>query len=114
MDGESALHLYQKGGIEFAAQHLDGVFAMALLDTKKKQVHLLRDTFGVRPMFRALSKNGVLSVCSEAKGGLEFLVALSCAGTCVYRFDGHCLQKWIKATGRTLPTWPLCIVPDQD
>ncbi|ELT92908.1 hypothetical protein CAPTEDRAFT_218038 [Capitella teleta] len=68
MDGESALHLYQKGGAEFTAQHLDGVFAMVLLDTERQQVHLLRDSFGVRPMFRAITESGVLAVCSEAKG----------------------------------------------
>ena len=70
MDGESILHLYEKGCVEFAAQQLDGVFAVCLLDTKRKELHLIRDTYGVKPMFRSCSPDGTLVVCSEAKGKL--------------------------------------------
>ncbi|XP_013395878.1 asparagine synthetase [glutamine-hydrolyzing]-like [Lingula anatina] len=66
-DGEVILHLYNHGGIEFAAQHLDGVFAFVLLDTLKRKVYVGRDTFGVRPAF-CLVEDGFLAVCSEAKG----------------------------------------------
>ena len=69
-DGEVILHLYDKFGAEKAAQMLDGVFAFCIVDTKKKQVHLGRDTFGVRPMF-ILTKKGTkkapLVLCSEIK-----------------------------------------------
>ena len=51
MDGEVILHMYNKFGIERTLQELDGVFAVTILDTKKQQFHLGRDTFGVRPMF---------------------------------------------------------------
>ncbi|CAH1239047.1 ASNS [Branchiostoma lanceolatum] len=67
-DGESIISLYMHGGIEFAAKHLDGVFAFILLDTEQKRVYLGRDTYGVRPMFRLLKDDGFLAVCSEAKG----------------------------------------------
>lgn len=67
-DGESIIHLYMKGGIEFAASMLDGVFAFCLLDTMAKKVYLGRDTFGVRPMFKLTSDDGFMAVCSEAKG----------------------------------------------
>jgi asparagine synthase (glutamine-hydrolysing) len=70
MDGESILHLYEKGGVESSAQHMDGVFAVCLLDTKNKELHLIRDTYGVRPMFRICTPGGTLAVCSEAKGEL--------------------------------------------
>ena len=30
---------------------MDGVFAFAILDTKKRELYLGRDIFGVRPMF---------------------------------------------------------------
>ncbi|XP_013393300.1 asparagine synthetase [glutamine-hydrolyzing]-like [Lingula anatina] len=66
-DGEAFLHLYNHGGIEFAAQRLDGVFAFVLLDTLKRKVYVGRDIFGVRPAFR-LVEDGFLAVCSEAKG----------------------------------------------
>lgn len=68
MDGEIILHLYNKGGIEQTASLLDGVFAFILLDTANKKVFLGRDTYGVRPLFRAMTEDGFLAVCSEAKG----------------------------------------------
>ncbi|EDO43756.1 predicted protein [Nematostella vectensis] len=73
-DGEVILHLYDKFGAEKAAQMLDGVFAFCIIDTKKKQVHLGRDTFGIRPMFTLKqedTKPTVLAICSEAKSLTE-------------------------------------------
>ena len=67
-DGEVIMHLYNHGGAEFAAQHLDGVFAFCLLDTRAKRIYIGRDTFGVRPCFRLFLENGFLAICSEAKG----------------------------------------------
>jgi asparagine synthase (glutamine-hydrolysing) len=69
-DGEVILHLYDKFGAEKTAQMLDGVFAFCIIDTKRKEIHLGRDTFGVRPMFTLKgkgSKKGVLALCSEMK-----------------------------------------------
>ena len=70
-DGESILHLYNHGGAEFAAQHLDGVFSFVLLDVAERKVFIGRDTMGVRPSFKFLSHDGFLAVCSEAKGNVE-------------------------------------------
>ncbi|XP_068215032.1 asparagine synthetase [glutamine-hydrolyzing] [Palaemon carinicauda] len=67
-DGESILQLYNYGGIEFAAKHLDGVFAFIVLDTAAKKVFVGRDTLGVRPAFKVLTSEGFLAVSSEAKG----------------------------------------------
>ncbi|MGH0177439.1 UNVERIFIED_CONTAM: hypothetical protein FKN15_075376 [Acipenser sinensis] len=50
---------------------LDGVFAFIILDTTTRKVFLGRDTYGVRPMFKLHTDDGVLAVCSEAKGGLD-------------------------------------------
>ena len=50
-DAEIIIHLYERFGIEQAARMLDGTFAFALLDTTRRQVHLGRDLFGVRPLF---------------------------------------------------------------
>ena len=68
MDGEVILHMYNDRGIEFTVQHLDGVFALMVLDTSKNLLHLARDTYGVRPMFRSMTDSGTMGVCSEAKG----------------------------------------------
>lgn len=70
-DGESIIHLYMKGGIQYAASMLDGVFAFCLLDTMAKKVYLGRDTFGVRPMFKLSDDDGFMAVCSEGKGLVE-------------------------------------------
>ena len=67
-DGEAILHLYEHGGIEFASQHLDGVFAYIILDVANRKVHIGRDTIGIRPNFRLYTPDGFLAVCSEAKG----------------------------------------------
>ena len=70
-DGESILHLYNHGGAEFAAQHLDGVYSFILLDVAERKVFIGRDTMGVRPSFKLLTPDGFLAVCSEAKGTMH-------------------------------------------
>ena len=50
-DSEIIVHLYERFGAGQAAKMMDGVFAFAILDTKKRELHLGRDIFGVRPMF---------------------------------------------------------------
>lgn len=68
VDGEVLLHLYDRFGIQKMASLLDGVFAFVLLDTANRKVCLGRDTYGVRPLFKFLTDDGFLAVCSEAKG----------------------------------------------
>lgn len=68
MDGEILLHLYDRFGIKKMASLLDGVFAFILLDTANRKVHVGRDTYGVRPLFKLLTDDGFLALCSEAKG----------------------------------------------
>ncbi|XP_072046173.1 asparagine synthetase [glutamine-hydrolyzing]-like isoform X2 [Amphiura filiformis] len=67
-DGEAIIHLYNRFGMAHAAAMLDGVFACCLLDLKAGKVFILRDTYGVKPLFRLLRKDGFLAVCSEGKG----------------------------------------------
>ena len=38
LDGEAILHLYARGGVEYAAAMCDGVFAFCIVDTATKQV----------------------------------------------------------------------------
>jgi asparagine synthetase B (glutamine-hydrolysing) len=67
-DGESILHLYNHGGAEFMFKHLDGIFAICLLDLKEMKVIIGRDTYGVKPCFRFVTEHGFLAICSEVKG----------------------------------------------
>lgn len=74
VDGEIILHLYDRFGSKKMASLLDGVFAFVLLDTANRKVVLGRDTYGVRPLFRMLTEDGFLAVCSEAKGTRKEIV----------------------------------------
>jgi asparagine synthase (glutamine-hydrolysing) len=50
MDGEVILHLWEDRGPECLAQ-LNGIFALAMLDTQTAEVFLARDPIGVKPLF---------------------------------------------------------------
>ncbi|KAL0276996.1 UNVERIFIED_CONTAM: hypothetical protein PYX00_004435 [Menopon gallinae] len=67
-DVECIIHLYAKFGMEKTVQNLDGVFAFIIIDAEKKEIHIARDPYGVRPAFILNTSDGVLGVCSEAKG----------------------------------------------
>ena len=100
VDGEIIFHLYDKGGIEQTVCMLDGVFAFILLATANKKVFLGRDTYGVRPLFKAMTEDGFLAVCSEAKG----LVNLKHSMTPVLKvepfFPGHYEVLDLKPNGK--------------
>ena len=49
-DSEIALKLYRKHGLDFV-DHLRGEFAFAIFDADKQQLILVRDRFGIRPLY---------------------------------------------------------------
>jgi len=66
-DSEIAIGLYRKFGLDFT-EHLRGEFAFALYDRQADELILLRDRFGVRPLFYWLSPDGTSIVYgSEVK-----------------------------------------------
>lgn len=66
-DSEIAIGLYRKFGLDFT-EHLRGEFAFALYDRQTDELILLRDRFGVRPLFYWLSPDGTSIVYgSEVK-----------------------------------------------
>jgi len=64
-DTEVLLHLYEEKGIDFL-QELNGQFAFALWNSKKKEMILGRDRIGIRPLHYTVSNNQ-LFFSSEVK-----------------------------------------------
>ncbi|MBS0448800.1 MAG: asparagine synthase (glutamine-hydrolyzing) [Proteobacteria bacterium] len=64
-DSELVVHLYEEYGEDFA-RHLRGEFAIALLDERGGRTYLVRDRFGVKPLFVAIA-GGRLCFASEMK-----------------------------------------------
>jgi asparagine synthase (glutamine-hydrolysing) len=64
-DTEVIVHLYEEYGDDFV-QHLRGEFALALYDGKRDELYLVRDRFGIKPLYYALTRNSVV-FASEMK-----------------------------------------------
>ncbi len=68
-DSEIALGLYRKLGLEFT-EALRGEFAFVLYDVAKDELILVRDRFGVRPLFFSIQNDDTLIWGSEVKAVL--------------------------------------------
>jgi asparagine synthase (glutamine-hydrolysing) len=68
-DTEIILALYERGGLEWMLERLNGMFAIVMADTRRGAVHLLRDRVGIKPLYWAQCGTTVL-FASEAKAFL--------------------------------------------
>ena len=57
-DSEVILKAYAEWG-EDCPQHLHGVFAFAIWDTRKHRLFLARDRFGIKPLYYSITSKGV-------------------------------------------------------
>jgi asparagine synthase (glutamine-hydrolysing) len=65
-DSELILHLYPRLGLEDMMKHLRGEFAFALYDRRHDRLILVRDRFGIKPLYWT-EANGSLVFGSELK-----------------------------------------------
>lgn len=57
-DTETLVHLYEEYGVEGIAQ-LRGMFAYAIWNARKRELLLVRDRFGKKPLYYAVLPNGI-------------------------------------------------------
>jgi asparagine synthase (glutamine-hydrolysing) len=68
-DTEVILHAFEEWGIDFV-HHLRGMFAIALWDSRRRQLWLVRDRIGVKPLYYTVH-HGQIAFASEIKALLE-------------------------------------------
>lgn len=74
-DSEIIAPLYRAFGVSPALfEHLNGEFSFVVFDADSRQLHLVRDRFGVKPLYYAFTESGFLAA-SEAKMLTPFIDA---------------------------------------
>ncbi len=68
-DTEAIVHLYEDEGPR-CVERLDGMFAFAIWDARRRELFLARDRIGVKPLYYARLRDGVI-FGSEVKSILE-------------------------------------------
>lgn len=69
-DTETILHLYEEYGSS-CVDHLRGMFAFAIWDSRKRELFIARDRLGVKPLYYVHTSDGSLYFGSEIKTLLE-------------------------------------------
>ena len=72
-DTETIIHLYEEYGSD-CVQHLRGMFAFAIWDTRRQRLFVARDRLGIKPLYYQLTSQQIVF-------GSEIKVILACPGT---------------------------------
>jgi asparagine synthase (glutamine-hydrolysing) len=86
-DTEVILAAYCQWGLA-AVERFRGMFAFALYDEERRQLHLCRDRFGVKPLYYSV-RDGVLAFASESK-------ALNCGGHTAREVDPISVTEFVQ------------------
>lgn len=89
-DTEVILQSYKHWGLDFI-KYLRGMYAFAIYDKIKKKLILVRDPFGIKPLYY-INQNRVFYFASQIKALLsikDIPFSISKAGTCSYYMWGH-------------------------
>ena len=86
-DTEVLAHGYDAWGINGLLERLDGMFAIAILDRTRRELHLARDRFGEKPLFYAYS-NGRFAYASN-------LLALAALDWVDQAIDAQSLDRYL-------------------
>jgi asparagine synthase (glutamine-hydrolysing) len=97
-DTEVILAAYQAWGIG-AFTRMRGMFAIALYDARKREMVLVRDRLGKKPLYWTITKEGTLVFGSELKA---LLVHPATPNTIDYRSVAHYLAREYVPTPRTI------------
>lgn len=58
-DSEVIPYYYKTVGIDIISKELEGMFAIAILDKTKKKLYLIRDQFGIKPLYYYINEDGI-------------------------------------------------------
>jgi len=83
-DTEAIIHAYEEYG-EDCLQYLNGMFAFAIWDSRKKSLFLARDRIGIKPLYYYF-KDGKFIFGSEIKAILEYPISREVNISSLYQF----------------------------
>ncbi|HEX8687295.1 MAG TPA: asparagine synthase (glutamine-hydrolyzing), partial [Pyrinomonadaceae bacterium] len=90
-DTETILHLYEEKGAR-CVEDLRGMFAFAIWDSRRREMFVARDRFGVKPLYYVHAPDGSLYFASEIK-------SLLAAGAVRPRLDYAALPDYLANHG---------------